>query len=380
MRIGIDARLLTYRRGMGNFVYNLVQQWSAMTREHEFVLYSDTPEITACVPKLPNVQIRILKPAFYPVWEQLLLPLSAKHDKCNALYCPANTAPCILHKTIKLVMTIHDVMYLLPAQILPNSPLFYQRLGRLYRSWVVPKSAQRAQIVVTDSHYSRQDICTYIKPTPQRIEVVYGAISDVFASKSDNEIESVCKKYKLGSNYVFALGAIDPRKNTTRVIVAFAQAKSKLPAPTQLVISGLNARAQAHFADVCRQFALTPGRDVVLCGFVPENDLAALYAGARCVLYPSLYEGFGLPVLEAMACGAPVIASNTTSIPEIAGDAAKLIDPTNTTAIANAVVVVLNDEVLRQHFIERGKAQVKHYSWSRAAKEMLTLMTNIVAL
>ncbi len=391
LHLGIDARLIHYRRGMGTVIYSLINEWvrfmTTLTGDalapFRLTLYVDSARAVTAAATFANdyVTARQLGPAFYPLWEQWLLPRQALRDGVDVLYCPANTAPIFLPASIKLALTIHDVMYLLPQGQLPTSPSLYQRLGRHYRRWVVPKAARRADLIVTDSQFSRRDILQYLgsslSTSAAAIQVVTLAAAAEYGPQLPENITLGLAQLKVRPPYILGLGAIDPRKNTARLIEAFAQLKNRTQ---KLVVTGLDPAAQAHFGKLAQQYGLNLGNDVILLGFVSERELAALYAGATLLLYPSLYEGFGLPVLEAMACGTPVIASNTSSIPEIAGEAALFIDPTDITAMSNAMQRLIDEPSLRQQLIESGRVRASQFNWQFSAKLMLTLLSKVVGL
>ena len=391
LHIGIDARLIHYRRGMGTVVYSLINEWVRFITTpcddapipFRLTLYVDSARaVTAAAPFAnDHVSVRQFGPAFYPLWEQWLLPRQVLKDEVDVLYCPANTAPIFLPAPIKLALTIHDVMYLLPQGQLPTSPSLYQRLGRRYRRWVVPKAARRANLIVTDSQFSRRDILQYLgrslSTSADAIQVVTLAAAAEYGPQLPENVALGLAQLKVRPPYILGLGAIDPRKNTTRLIEAFAQLENR---SQKLVITGLDPAAQAYFGKLAQQYGLNLGNDVILLGFVSERELAALYAGATLLLYPSLYEGFGLPVLEAMACGTPVITSNTSSIPEIAGEAALLIDPTDITAMSNAMQRLIDAPSLRQQLIKSGWVRASQFNWQFSAKLMLTLLSKVVGL
>lgn len=368
MRIGIDARLASYRRGMGNFVYNLLQEIARRKDPYQFIAYVNSAKAADAIPQADNIKVCVLKPAFYPLWEQILLPRRAKQDNLDVLHCTANTAPVVSLSPMRTVITIHDVMYMLPASELALSSSPYQRLGRQYRRWIVPRAARNASLIISDSQYSCDDIRTRLHIPADKIRVVYGSQSPAFYFKSDRHfVEGVKKRYGIKGPLILAIGAIDPRKNTVRVVEAFANHLKSGNDSSHLVIVGMTPHKSPELVKLINDLSLD--QNVTLAGFVPEDSLVSLYNAASVFLYPSLYEGFGLPVLEAMACGVPVITASATSIPEIAGGAAKLVDPTDVTAIAQALTDTIIDENLRAELVEKGLRRSKEFSWIRAADE-----------
>ncbi len=388
MRIGIDAHFVSYElRGIGKYILQLVSRLiqadesadrsndpsndrsNDQSNDHDYVIYGD-PQMFPPLRRGSNNKIQFRNPAGlpYPLWEQLVLPLWAHQDRLELLHCPANTAPIALPRHIKLVITVHDVMYLLPGTVLTASKVVRQRLGKFYRRMVVPGVARRADRIIADSEFSKQEIVECLGISPDRIRVIPAGIDPRFGSggaiaRPPREIGG----QSLESPFLLALGADDPRKNTMAVIRAYASRWRELPQQEKLVIVGLRDWRSSAAYGLVRQLGLD--QRVLFAGYVPEELLAWLYSSSRCFLYPTLYEGFGFPVLEAMACGAPVIASNCTSVCEIAGDAAILVDPSSEGAIGNALVRLLGDEPLRRQLIEQGRAQAQKFDWQDTAQK-----------
>lgn len=262
-------------------------------------------------------------------------------------------------------------MYLLPASVLSASNVFRQRLGNFYRRVVVPRVARRADLIITVSEFSKREIVDCLSILPGRIRVIYEAIDSRFASLAD-AVEAPPKEIGgniLDSPFILALGAGDPRKNTLGVIRAYGSRWRELPNQEKLVIVGMRDwRSSAAYRLV---YELGLQKKVLFSGYVSEELLAWLYASSRCFLYPTLYEGFGFPPLEAMACGVPVITSDCTSVSEIAGNAAILVDPSSEEAIGNALVQVLRDENLRMQLIELGTARVQKFTWLETARKTI---------
>lgn len=378
LRIGIDARLVTYRRGMGNVVYHLLHAIAAIGTDHHYMLYVDDPAAASLLPHSRQFTMRVLRPSLYPLWEQVLLPLAAHGDRIDVLHCPANTGPLARSSSVGTVLTVHDVMYLLPSSDIPTSASRYQQLGRLYRRIIVPLAVHRATAVITDSEHSRQDIIRLIGTPPCPITVVSLAPGTLYQQgPNPATLAAVREAYGLDQPYVLALGAIDPRKNTARVIEAFAQVRRRLAHPMLLAVVGLPPAGQTRFSQLAGDLGVADY--VRFAGFVPEEHLVALYSAAEVLAYPSLYEGFGLPVVEAMACGTPVITSPVGSIPEVAGDAALLVDPKDTAALVDVLLRLLESPEQRQDLIARGYERLKLFSWERAARATLATYEQAVA-
>ncbi len=377
MRIGIDAHFASYElRGIGKYVVQLVSGLMQADGTHEYVIYGD-PRMFPQPNGRGNVNFRNPGSLPYPLWEQVVLPRWVQQDGLELLHCPANTAPVALAKHLKLIITVHDVMYLLPGSVLTRSKVFRQRLGNFYRRYVVRRVAQRADCVIADSEFSKQEVVEYLGIAPDRIHAIHLGIDERFARLAAG-ITSPPQEMggeRLDAPFVLALGAGDPRKNTLAVIRAYESRRRELPSQEKLVIVGLRDWWSSAAYGLVRELGLS--KDVVFAGYVSEELLAWLYCASRCFLYPTLYEGFGFPPLEAMACGTPVITSECTSVPEVAGDAAILIDPTSDKSIGDALVRVLQDEPLRRQLIQRGKEQVRRFGWQETVRKTLGVYTEL---
>ena len=373
MRIGIDAHFASYElRGIGKYVVQLVTGLVRSGGAHEYIVYGDAgmfPQPNGH----GNVTFRRPGALPYPVWEQVVLPQWIRQDRLELLHCPANTAPLGLPKDLKLVVTIHDVMYLLPNRVLPPSRVVRQQFGRLYRKFVVPSVARRADRIIADSEFTKQEVVDYLKVLPDRIRAVHLGIDAQFASLAD-KIDATPKEIgaqEVDAPYILALGAGDSRKNTLAVIRAYSARWRELPSQERLVIVGLRDSQTSAANELVRQLGLS--ERVFFAGYVSEESLAWFYKSARCFLYPTLYEGFGLPPLEAMTCGTPVITSDCTSVPEVARGAAILVDPTSDQSIGDALVRLLQDEPLRRRLIRQGKAQVRKFRWQETVRKTLAV-------
>ena len=374
MIIGIDARFAIHnRRGIGNYALKLIQNLAEIDDRNEYIIYIDKEDVDNILPQKGNFRIKKIFPSNYLVWEQIILPVHATRDGIDILHCTGNTAPIFLDKRIKLVSTIHDVMFLKDYFELPKSASYYQRCGRLYRKAVVPRTISHLSMVLTISEFSKKDIMNHIPQLDNnRIKVVYSAANEGFGQIDKIlALQKIKNKFDIDCNYILTLGALDPRKNTEFVIKTFIELKNESNINEKLLIVGVPNWKQTKFYNIVQKSNFK--KDIIFTDFISEDDLILLYNGASIFLYPSLYEGFGMPLLEAMACGTPVITSNVTSMPEIAGDAAFLINPNNGQELKAAVMRLLNDENLRNNLITRGLKQAKEYSWLKTAKKTMAI-------
>lgn len=376
MIIGIDARFaIKNRRGIGNYTLNLIQNLAEIDRENQYILYLDGGQ-SELLPEQDNIAIKYIKPSNYLLWEQISLPIQAKRDQLDILHCTGNTAPSKISPDIRLIVTLHDVMYL-NDNLLPASESYYQRLGRIYRRWIVKSIVRKAQKLITDSNYSKTDIYYYFPFLPkEQIIVVYpGVAKQRFLSinkecSEDSFYLDWCREIGINGHYLLALSAVDPRKNIEFLIQNFLELDRCEKINSKLVlVGGCSQKLRNTYQN----------KKIIFLDFVSDEDLSLLYNYAEAFIYVPLYEGFGLPPLEAMACGTPVIASNRTSVPEVVGDAALLVDPEDGEQLKSAICSLLADETLRQDLIERGLRRVQQFSWRKMAEETLQVYESVMA-
>ena len=296
-------------------------------------------------------------------WEQGVLPYRVGQD---VLWSPANTGPLMIARQ---VVTIHDVVPL------DHPEWLNPRFAALHR-WLIPRIARRAAHIITISEFTRRRILEHTGVIPEKVSVVYNGVDPRFRPQSEEEMDRVISALGLpGKRYVLTLGSIEPRKNLPRLLEAWARAFPHLPDDTWLVVSGAPGRSLVYEQV---RISHVPER-VCFIGHAPDEYLPALYSGARAFVYLSLYEGFGLPPLEAMACGAPVITGNATSLPEVVGQAGIMVDPQDVEEIALSLERVLTDDVLQRGMSERGLAHSQNYSWEKASDMTYKILSDIAA-
>jgi len=364
MNIGIDAHMLGHNEtGNETYILELLRAIAARDTGDTFFVYVENPGALAAeiwkaahfrlVPYSTRSGARRL------LWE---LPRRAAQDRLDVLHLSYN-APLNLPAACALVVTIHDISF-------EHFPQFFSRRLRTFLRVSVPRSAYAAQQIITDTEHAKRDLINTYHLPADKITVTHYAAGEQFHPISDPAaLHAVRARYATGERFILAVGNLQPRKNLERLIRAFALAKQENALPHKLVIVGQRFWREAPILQAARSLQ----EEVVLTGYVPAADLPLLYNAADVLAYPSLYEGFGLPVLEAMACGTPVITSNVSSLPEIAGDAAHLIDPRNVQEIADALVRVTTDTTYRAELRARGMAQAQFFSWERTAQQTLAV-------
>ena len=283
------------------------------------------------------------------LWEQVSLPCRMRR---SLLWSPCSTGPL---GVASQVVTIHDCAFHDRAECF--TPRFAAWL-----QWLVPRLARRVRKIITVSHFSKNRICDICRVPPEKVHVVHNGVDQSFRRASAEAIAAARHQFDLTERYVLCVGSLEPRKNLPRLLEAWKRIAGQVP-DYRLVLVGTTAA-------VFRDANLSAGDpSVILTGYVPDELLPALYSGAAAFIYPSLYEGFGLTVLEAMACGTAVICSNTTSLPEVAGEAALLIDPEDVEAMGQTLLRLLTDQPLRESLRQGGLRRAEEFTWDHAAKQ-----------
>lgn len=380
MRIGIEGQRLfrVKKHGMDMVALELVRNLQKIDKENEYFIFVKPDEDRNCLTASPNFHIIELEGGAYPQWEQFALPRAAAKFGCEILHCTSNTAP--VNTTIPLVVTLHDIIYLESISIFKKGGSWYQKLGNMYRRYVVPKVVNRSKKIITVSHFEKNRIRDFFgfPDSDQRLVAIYNGVSEHFKPVTDSdELLRVKNKYQLPDNYAFFLGNTDPKKNTKGVLKAFSEYLKTDNEKLTLVMldydkSALNSLlSEIGDKDLINHIHLT--------GYVVNTDLPAIYSQCRLFLYPSLRESFGIPMLEAMRCGAPVITSNTSSMPEVSGGAALIIDPYKPEEITEAMQQLMTQNELRNTLIEKGYLQANKFSWKAMAEDVLKLYREITA-
>ncbi|MFC4873277.1 glycosyltransferase family 4 protein [Negadavirga shengliensis] len=373
MVIGIEAQRIfrKKRHGMDMVAIEMIRHLQKIDKENLYFIFVNEQEDPSCISQTENFKIITLPKSPYPIWEQYHLARAAKSYRLDILHCTSNTAP--VSCPAKLILTLHDIIYLERLNL--NEGTWYQRMGNLYRRWNVPKIVGKARKIITVSNYEKNRIRAHFRLENGRVETVYNGVSPHFKPASEEEQAKAREKYALPNEFILFLGNTDPKKNLKGVLAALKPAyQSGLPLP-DIVMPDFGEQALDHLlADLD---ALSIRGKIRLTGYIPNQDLPAIYSSAKFFLYPSLRESFGLPILEAMACGCPVITSNTASMPEIAGDAALLVDPFDPESISKAMVELMENAGLREKLRQAGFGRPPLFDYLQGAKRILGLYKEI---
>jgi glycosyltransferase involved in cell wall biosynthesis len=393
MRIGIDyTAAVRQGAGIGRYTRQLVHALVALDSKNQYVLLaagggsggvpgSQGAERAlgsgrgasgvAARGNVHSVTLPVSDRAMATLWHRLRLPLPVELF-CGALdlfHSPDFTLPPV--RRARTVLTVHDLSFMRVPQC--SDP----RL-RSYLLQAVPTSVRRADVVLADSECTRADVIELLGVDPAHVEVIYPGVEPRFRPVQDTHtLDAVRSRYRLPARFVLGLGTLQPRKNFERLIEACAQLKEEARSGMRLVIGGGTGWMYEGIFGRVEELGVQGA--VCFPGYVADEDLPALYTLADLFVFPSLYEGFGLPPLEAMACGTPVVTSHASSLPEVVGDAALMVDPLDVAALSEAIQRVLSDTDLRHRMIRQGQEQARRFTWPRAAQKLLGLYERIVS-
>lgn len=374
MRIGIDTRSLEEEKGTGvaRYLRNLLKNFAEIAPENVYLLYFKTRLVQEDFLEQDCFCKKLVKMPLTPkkkvIWEQVFLPGELALNKVDLLFSPSYLTP--FFTPAKSVVTIHDVTY-------EVNPDWFHPKERLKMRTLTKLAALKASKIIAVSEATKQDIIHYYQVDPAKIRVIYEASEPEFQPiKDEGKILEIKRKYGFQDKLIFYVGSIFTRRNIPQLLEGFRKVANKLQKVQLLIIGEDRAYPPQNINKLSNELGLDD--KVIWYEYIPEEDLVLLYNAAELFIYPSSYEGFGLPVLEAMACGTPVITSNRSSLPEVVGDAGLTINPTNIDEIAGAIVRVLTNGELREHLSARSLERAQSFSWRQAAGETLRLFEEVI--
>lgn len=370
MRIGIEAQRIfrKNKHGMDYVVLQEIKEIQKMDTRNEYFVFV-RPGEDRCVQDTHNMHVIEVNCPTYPLWEQFALPRAARKVGVEILHCTSNTAP--IWCGIPLMLTLHDIIYLEGRE--KKSSSWYQNMGWYYRRFVVPRIVKKCIHIITVSHFERNNIISKLNIQQERISVIHNGYNDTYVPLEDKSQRS--KKYIEQPNYFFILGNTDTRKNVERMLIAYSLYLKQSKVKRNILISSLSndyivqLLKRNNIEDILPYLSST--------GYVPGEDLPYLYNDAFAFLFVSLREGFGIPLLEAMACGTPVISSNTSSMPEIGGPNAILVNPESVEEITAMMLRLETDSTFYQHQKEVGLERAKLFSWRKTTEQLLELYETV---
>ena len=369
MRIGIDARKL-HDFGIGTYIRNLLRHLARIDRETEYVLLARPGDVNGLQVLGENFRAVSERAGNYSVGEQLKVPVALVREGVQLFHAPHYVLPPLV--PCRSVVTIHDVIHLMFPQYLPH------RAALTYARTFIGLAARRSNRIMTVSESSKRDILKYVDVPPEKIEVIYNSYDERFSVQpSDEATDRLRERYQLHDQFVLYAGNVKPHKNLERLIDAFYLVRQRGLDHLKLVLIGDDISKYASLRRAVQHHGLH--KYVRFLGYLPEETLAVMYRLASVFVFPSLYEGFGLPPLEAMASGTPVVTSNISSLPEVTGNAAVLVDPYDPHSIADGIYSVVADPARRADLSAKGVARAHEFSWEAAARRVHQVYTQVGA-
>lgn len=369
IRIGIDAHA-SEKEGTGNCTYirNFLLALQAVDPDNEYVLYSKNrrhPFYAGFIGR-PNFTVKSFPVRNQYIRVPLFLALASLKDSLDILHVQYNSPP--FHRG-KLVVTIHDLCFL-------RFPGFFSRLQGVRLKVLTKWTAKAAKRIITGSLYSKNDIIKNYRIDTSKVSVVpYGVSDDFGLRERTSKMEEILAKYGIPDSYLLCVGRLNPRKNLISLVEAFGKLKVKKRIPHKLVVVGIEDFSATN---ILRSVEDIVGEDVIFTGYVNEADLPFIYGGADVFVYPSLFEGVGLPVLEAMKSGVPVVTSNTTSLREVVQDAALTVDPLDVKALSESIGVLIENEDLKATYVRKGLLRAESFRWETTAQRTVAIYQEVL--
>lgn len=372
MRIGIEVQRLfrPKKHGMEVVALELIRELQTIDSKHEYTVFVKQ-DADRCIETTERVQVCELADYPYPVWEQVILPKTVRKMPLDLLHATCNTAALL--PSIPLVLTLHDIIYL---EKLDMAGTWYQNFGNIYRRYIVPSAVKKAQCIITVSEFEKKVMMDRLHIPEEKIRVIHNAVNPRFNnSYLKSDIEAFRQSLGLPDKFTLFLGNTAPKKNTKNTIEAYARYLSNTNIPHPMVVLDypkalvLEQLQQSGYGTLTDNF--------IFPGYIRPDQMPLMYNAALLFLYPSLRESFGLPILEAMACGVPVITSDTSSMPEVAGDAAMFIDPTDVAQMSEAIEQAVSSGAQRREMSVKGLERAEAFTWRKAAMKLLDVYESL---
>jgi glycosyltransferase involved in cell wall biosynthesis len=366
MRIGIDARLVYYSQaGITQYILRLIQGLAEIDRENEFIILQSRKDKNFIVDKANFKRVSLWTPSHHRL-EQVALRVEISGLDLDVLHNPDFIPP--FHRNCKSIITIHDLAFLVyPHFLTKESARYYSQIDQAVK-WT--------DHIIAVSESTKQDTIRLLGVPEHKITVIYESANPIYRPSKDQEIlEQTKSKYHIEGDFILFVSTIEPRKNLPTLLKAYRQLLDSYKASVKLVVVGRRGWLSEEVFTLVDELKLT--NDVLFLGRLSIEDLPHLYNAAQLLVQPSFYEGFGLPPLEAMACGTPVVVSNVSSLPEVVGDAGLLVDPEDVSELTVAIWRVLTDQALREDLIAKGFKRAQCFSWEKTALQTLELYKRI---
>jgi glycosyltransferase involved in cell wall biosynthesis len=376
MEIGIITDLVDRKcEGIGKYTYNLIKGLNTVDKKNQYNLIHYKKNDLDIYKVNNEIYIPRLKPFGESVWRCLVLPFKFRNNGSDIIHDPTDGIGALSFKTVsKRIITMHDLIpFFFPEYTSKGSWIAHKILYK--------KTIDNADMIITDSNSSKMDILNNFKVPEKKIRVIYIAADKKYKVLPKKEIEHYKKSMGFNFPFILYLGALDPRKNIPNLIKSFYQIKKKGFPHKLVIVGGIRFNSGPISKTIHRIIQkLNLNDEIILTGHLPEKDIPKIYNAAELFVFPSFYEGFGLPPLEAMSSGTPVITSNTSSLPEVVGEAGITIDPHNVNELADSIINVITNDSLQQDMIKKGLKKAKSFSWINTAKETLSIYNEIYEL
>ena len=370
MRIGIEAQRIfrTNKHGMDYVVLEEIKELQKSDTRNEYFVFV-APGEDRCLKDSKNVHIIEIGSNFYPLWEQFSLPRAVNQLNLDMLHCTSNTAP--IRCKVPLILTLHDIIFLEPRD--KSNKSFYQDMGWRYRRFVVPRILKKCKRIITVSDFEYNNIITKLQIPEEKMVMIYNGYNKWFRPVEDTEL--IYQQYIEEPGYFFFLGNTDPKKNTERTLIAYSKYLEMSDVKRKLLMADLD---RGYLDEIIDRNDIGNIRDhIVMPGYIKNADLPYIYNNAFAFLYTSLRESFGIPLLEAMACGTPVITSNTSSMPEIGGSEVIMVNPLNVNEITEKMLLLEKDKALYQKQKDIGIIRAQQFSWEYTAEQLLMVYEDV---
>ena len=370
MRIGIEAQRIfrKNKHGMDYVVLEEIKELQKSDTRNEYFVFV-APGEDRCLKDSKNVHIIEIGSNFYPLWEQFSLPRAVNQLNLDMLHCTSNTAP--IRCKVPLILTLHDIIFLEPRD--KSNKSFYQDMGWRYRRFVVPRILKKCKRIITVSDFEYNNIITKLQIPEEKMVMIYNGYNKWFRPVEDTEL--IYQQYIEEPGYFFFLGNTDPKKNTERTLIAYSKYLEMSDVKRELLMADLD---RGYLDEIIDRNDIGNIRDhIVMPGYIKNADLPYIYNNAFAFLYTSLRESFGIPLLEAMACGTPVITSNTSSMPEIGGSEVIMVNPLNVNEITEKMLLLEKDKALYQKQKETGIIRAQQFSWEYTAEQLLMVYEDV---
>ena len=370
MRIGIEAQRIfrTNKHGMDYVVLEEIKELQKSDVRNEYFVFV-APGEDRCLKDSKNVHIIEIGNNFYPLWEQFSLPRAVNQLNLDMLHCTSNTAP--IRCKVPLILTLHDIIFLEPRD--KSNKSFYQDMGWRYRRFVVPRILKKCKRIITVSDFEFNNIITKLQIPEEKMVMIYNGYNKWFRPVEDTEL--IYQQYIEEPGYFFFLGNTDPKKNTERTLIAYSKYLEMSDVKRKLLMADLD---RGYLDEIIDRNDIGNIRDhIVMPGYIKNADLPYIYNNAFAFLYTSLRESFGIPLLEAMACGTPVITSNTSSMPEIGGSEVIMVNPLDVNEITEKMLLLEKDKALYQKQKDIGIIRAQQFSWEYTAEQLLTVYEDV---